>query len=234
MKPVVQLEKDRHLALAIVDDGKVNAVSHALIDQMNAALDTIERDDSARALVISGRDGVFSAGFDLRVMRGEPAGRAALLRAGAELALRLYEWPRPVVMACTGHAIAMGAILLHAADWRTGAHGDFRITMNEVSIGMTMPHFAAELARDRLSARYYTRAVVGAELFSPATAVDAGYLDEAVDALSVLDFACVQADRLAQLDPLAFAATRRRTRQDTIDRIRSRLAADLAGLVHPD
>lgn len=232
MKPLVQLERDRHLALAILDDGKVNAVSPALLDAVNAALDAVEGDESARALVISGRDGVFSAGFDLRVMRADAAARTALLKGGAELALRLYEFPKPVVMACTGHAVAMGAILLFSADWRTGAHGDYRITMNEVAIGMTMPHFAAELARDRLSPRYYTRAVAGAETFAPSSAVDAGYLDEAVDALSVLDFACVQADRLAGLDPVAFAATRKRTRRDTVSRIRSQLAADLAGLAH--
>lgn len=230
MTHAVTLHRDKQLAIVVLDDGKANAFSMDLIGALNAALDEVEADDALRALVITGRDGRFSAGFDLSVMgRGGDAVRE-LVGAGARLALRLYGYPKPVVIACSGHAMAMGAILLFSADWRTGANGDFRIGMNEVQIGMTLPHFAAELARDRLSPRYYTRAVTGAEVFTPGAAVDAGYLDEVVDPLSVLDFACVQADRLAGLNPRAFAATKRRTREDTIKRIEDSLAGDLAGL----
>lgn len=231
MNPITHLQRDGKLALVTMDDGKANAFSMAMITQVHALLDEVEADAGLAALVLTGREGRFSGGFDLPVMSAGGDAARNLVAGGALLALRLYEFPKPVVIACSGHAMAMGAILLFAADWRTGTEGNFRIGMNEVQIGMTMPDFAAELARDRLSPRYYARAVVGAETFAPSSAVDAGYLDEAVDSLSVLDFACVQAERLGALNPRAFATTKRRTRMDTIARIRAALEADLAGLL---
>lgn len=230
MSTPATLQIDQALALVTLDDGKANVFSHAMIGQLHALLDAVEADVAVKALVITGRDNRFSAGFDLSVMSAGSAAVQELVGAGARLALRLYEFPKPVVIACTGHALAMGAIALFTADWRTGADGAFKIGMNETSIGMTMPEFGAELARDRLNPGYYTRAVVGAEILAPSEAVLAGYLDEVVDPLSVLDFACVQAERLAALHPRAFAATKRRTRAATLVRIRAGLAADLAGL----
>ncbi len=224
------LQRDKHLALLALDDGKANAISPAMIACLDHLLNEAEADDAIKALVITGREGRFSAGFDLSVMKSGPHATRELVGAGAQLALRLYEFPKPVVMACSGHALAMGGILLFTADWRTGVDGAFRIGLNEVQIGMTMPQFGAELARDRLSPRYFTRAVLNAEIFAPSVAMDAGYLDEVVDALSLIDFACVQADRLAALDARAFAATKRRTRAATLRLIREGLAADLGGL----
>lgn len=227
---LLTLARDQHLALITLDDGKANAFSFAMIDELHKALDEVEADPALRALVIAGREGRFSGGFDLGVIKAGGEGVRKLVGAGAELSLRLYEYPKPVVMVCTGHALAMGAIALFTADWRTGCQGAYKIGMNETAIGMTMPEFAAELARDRLNPAFYTRAVAGAEIYSPEDALAAGYLDELVDPLSTLDFACVQADRLSKLDARAFTSTRRRTRGPTIARIRAGLAADLAGL----
>lgn len=224
------LQRDKHLALLTLDDGKANAISLAMIERLHRLLDESESDDAIKALVITGREGRFSAGFELSVMKSGPDAVRELVGAGAQLALRIYEFPKPVVMACSGHAVAMGGILLFTADWRTGVDGAFRIGLNETQIGMTMAEFGAELARDRISPRYFTRAVLNAEMFAPSVAMDAGYLDEVVDALSLIDFACVQADRLASLDQRAFAATKRRLRAATIRRIREGLAADLGGL----
>lgn len=230
MTQVIHLQREGQLALLGLDDGKANVFSSAMIAQFNAALDLVEKDDAVKSLVIVGVGKSFSGGFDLGVMGSGTDALRALIGSGAHLAMRLYEFPKPVVIACNGHALAMGAILLCTADWRTGVNGAFRIGMNETAIGMTMPEFGAELARDRLSPRYFTRAVAGAEIFAPSEAVEAGFLDESVDDLSVLDLACVQAERLAKLHPRAFAATRRRTRGPTLARIRAGLAADLAGL----
>lgn len=230
MTELAHLQRDKQLALLTLDDGKANAVSLAMIARLHALLDEAERDNAIKALVITGREGRFSAGFDLSVMKAGPDAVRGLVGGGAELALRLYEFPKPVVMACSGHALAMGAILLFTADWRTGTDGAFKIGMNETQIGMTMPQFGAELARDRLSPRYFTRAVLNAEVFAPSVAMDAGFLDEVVDSLSLIDFACVQAERLAALDPRAFASTKRRSRAATLRLLRDGLAADLGGL----
>jgi len=165
-----------HIAIVTMDDGKVNAFGHDAIVEMNELLD---RSVEAGALVIAGRPGVFSAGFDRTIMLGEDNDdRLALATAGAKLVARLYGLPIPVVIACTGHAIALGAILLMSGDVRVGAQGEFQIGMNEVAIGLALPHWALALANARLDRKQLQQATLGATMYSPEGAKDVGYLDE--------------------------------------------------------
>jgi enoyl-CoA hydratase len=166
---------------------------------------------------------------------------AALDRAGREaqavlltgLALRLYTFPRPVVLACSGHALAAGAVLLCAADLRIGALGNFKIGLNEVSIQLPLPIFAMELARARLSKRWFTQAVTQARIFDPVGARDAGYLDEVTEPAQLLDRAVEHARRLAALPDPAFQLTKDRERRATVAMIRETLDADIALLTQP-
>ncbi len=212
------------VAVIRIDDGRVNALSPVLIEALGKALDRAEHE--ARALLLVGRPGRFSAGFDLSIMRQGGDAVGSLVTAGGELALRLYGFPLPVVMGCTGHAIAMGAILLLAADLRIGAAGDFKIGLNEVSIAMTLPVFGVEFGRERLSRRHQTRAVVTAEIYDPAGAADAGFLDRVTSPESLWDEALAEAGRLAALDPTAYRNTKERLRREAMARIRRSLAGD--------
>jgi enoyl-CoA hydratase len=224
----VTIAVEGDVAVVGFDDGKANAISSAVMDDLHAALDQAET--GARAVVLAGRPGRFSAGFDLSVMKEGPDAARQLVRQGADLALRIYELPIPFVAACTGHALAMGAILLLAADVRVGAAGDFKIGLNEVAIGMPVPVFATELARDRLMARHFTRAVSMAEVYAPDDAAEAGYLDEVVPADDVVTAATAHAAALAErVNPTAFASTRANARGATIQAIRATLDDDLAG-----
>jgi enoyl-CoA hydratase len=207
------------------DDGKANALSHAAIDGLNAALDRAEKE--AGAVLLSGRPGRFSAGFDLSTMKAGPDAVRGLVSSGAELLLRLYESPVPVVTACTGHALAMGAVLLLGTDLRIGAAGDFKIGLNEVSIHMTLPVFAVEIARDRLSRRHFQRAVILAEIYRPEGAVDAGYLDRVVPLERLAEEARSEAKRLAGLPRRAFSETKQRVRGAIIERIRRSVAEEM-------
>ena len=212
-----------HLA---IDDGKANAISHAVIDAVHGALDRAVRD--AKAMVLSGRPGRFSAGYDLSVVRSGPDAVQALVREGALLTMRLYELERPVVVACTGHALAQGAIFLMAADVRIGAAGAFKIGLNEVAIGMPVPIYAAELARDRLSRRHLTAATALATIYDPAGAVDAGYLDTVVEPDRVVPAALERAAALAgSLNARAFAATRTNLRGAVAHHVRTTLNDDI-------
>jgi enoyl-CoA hydratase len=85
-----------------------------------------------------------------------------MVEAGAELLLKIYMHPQPVIIGCTGHAVAAGALLLLTGDYRIGISGDFKIGLNETSIGLSLPTFGLELARDRLDGRYLNRANMGA------------------------------------------------------------------------
>ncbi len=212
------------IALIRMDDGKANAINFDMIAALNAALDTAEA--GAKAIVLSGRDGRFSGGFDLNAFASLGAdGVYKLLDAGAELLLRLYGGPLPVVAACTGHAIAMGVFILNACDTRVGASGEYKIGANEAITGMNLPIFAMELARDRLSPQHLTRAMVQGFIYNPQGAVEAGYLDMVAEADKVEAKAMAVADQLAQLPGKAYAWNKGAIRKATLDRIRASLGA---------
>jgi enoyl-CoA hydratase len=213
------------VAVITLDDGKVNAISLETITALHDGLDRAGRE--AGAVLLVGRPGRLSGGFDLATMRGGPEQVKELVSAGARLFLRLYAYPRPVVVACTGHALAAGAILLLAADRRHAALGDFKIGLNEVAIGLTLPVFAVELARERLSKRHFTAAVTQAAIFDPDGAVDAGYIDrtEAPEALAEAAFA--DAKRLAALSN-AFGHTKTNERWRAVKYIEETLDEDMA------
>jgi enoyl-CoA hydratase len=223
---MVSYQCDDTIATITIDDGKVNALSFAVLAELNAALSRAEQDDAV--VILAGRDGVFSAGFELPVLRAGGPDALAMLRAGFELAARLLAFPRPVVITCTGHAVAMGVFLLLCGDYRVGAAGPYKITANEVAIGLTMPRAAVEICRQRLTPAHFNRAVVLAETFSPADAVAAGFLDRTVEASSVHEVARGVAAQAAALDRSAHAATKLRARAQALSAIRSAIDADAA------
>lgn len=173
MAELTRYELAEGIATITLDDGKANALSVILLRELAARLDQAEADGAV--VVLTGRPQRFSAGFDLRT---EPEGWPAMLLAGAQTAVRLLTFPRPTVIACTGHAVAMGALLLVSADLRIGAAGEFKIGLNEVAIGMTLPWFAIALARHRLTPAAFDRYIVTGTLLGPELAREAGFLDE--------------------------------------------------------
>lgn len=203
----VTFSLDGDVAVITLDDGKVNVLTPEVVDALTAAVARAR--DEARAVALVGRPGRFCAGFDLTTMRSGPGPAQALLEAGARLALDLYLSPIPVVVGCTGHALAMGAILLLSADIRIGAEGPFKLGMNEVAIAMPMPPFAAVLGRDRLAPPHFTETLQLARIHDPPGAVAAGLLDDLCPAPTVAERAVGHAAELAsRLDPGAFRATR--------------------------
>ncbi len=203
--PGVTLALVDGIALVTIDDGKVNALSYQLIDEFNQALTDAERD--GRAIVIAGRPGAFCAGFDLREVRKGMDRASAIIRHGGELIRRVFECPKPVVVAATGHAVAGGAVLLLVADVRIGADGPWTIGLNEVSIGLGLPEFVIKMGQYRLERTRCEPALLG-ELCNPASAVTTGYLDRMVPADRVIEEALEAARQLAARDPRAYAVTK--------------------------
>jgi enoyl-CoA hydratase len=206
------------------DDGKANALSHATITDLKEAFAGATE---APAVVLGGRDGKFCAGFDLTEIQKGPEEARAMLKAGAELAIQIFQHPTPTVAASTGHALAMGAILLFSFDRRIGTVEGAKIGMNEVAIGMALPRFAIELGRERLSKRHLNSAANLAMIYGPEEAVDAGYLDRLdPDPLAA---AIAEAEQLgASVHATAFAETRVRLRGEIAQRIKTGLATDVA------
>ncbi len=220
---------DGPVATITMDDGKRNALSPEMFARLGAALDQAA---SARSVVVlTGREEVFSAGFDLNVLKKGNADTLRMLNAGFLLAERLLSFPTPVVVACNGHAIAMGVFLLLSGDYRLGAAGPFKLTANEVAIGLTMPRAAVEICRQRLAPAHFHRAVLLAETYSPETAVDAGFLDRVVPAAELPGEAQKIATQLAALDLTAHARSKLRARSASLRALRAGRRADLRGFV---
>jgi enoyl-CoA hydratase len=214
-----------------LDDGKANVVSYDLIDGIGAALDRSLAE--ATAVCFIGREGRFSAGFDLSVMtQGADAARG-LVGAGGRLFMRIFTHPQPTVAAVTGHALAAGALLALSCDTRIGADVPAKIGLNETAIGMGLPWYGIELGGARLSKRHLTRAVVQAEIYDPKGAIDAGYLDRVVAAADLEGEAIDEARRLGQLPGSAYGFTKRRQRQEIADRVLAGLDADMETMVPP-
>ncbi len=211
MAALVECKLQSNYTLISMDDGKANALGFDMLAQLGAALDQAEQ--AAKVVVIAGRPGKFSAGFDLSVMSQGGDGMVQLLRAGAQLSRRLLNFPAPVVLAVSGHALAMGALVLLSADYRVGVHGTYKIGLNEVAIGMTLPYFAVELARARLATTHLGPAVDLARIYDAAGAVEAGYLDEAVSEEDLLARATDLAAQFSTLNMEAHRQTKARTRE---------------------
>lgn len=224
MKELVTYSESDGVASIVMDDGKVNVMSKAMQSALSDALDKAVA--SKAVVVLSGRPGAFSAGFDLSVLSAGKVEALDMLKGGFELALRILSLSTPVVVACTGHALAMGAFLALSADFRIGAAGAFKIGANEVAIGMTMPHFALELCRERLNSAYFTRAVMTAEIFLPEHALAAGFLDQVVAPEEVLAAAMSRAAQFAKLNKDAYVATKLRAREQLLSNMRKAIAMD--------
>jgi enoyl-CoA hydratase len=225
----VTTEQRDGVMICHIDDGKANALSADIIAAISDVVTAAESDDSVTALVLHGRPGKFSAGFDLSVMTGgDVAAMVSLVSDGGALVRTLYGSGIPVVAACTGHALAAGALVLLGCDVRVGADVDCKIGLNEVAIGMVLPDWAFTIAVERLSRRHLQRAVATARITSAAGAVDAGYLDEVVPVESVLDVAVERAAEFSALNPRAYAGTIQRLRGDVLDAMDAQIAADRA------
>lgn len=226
MSTLVTYQFKDAIAIIAMDDGKVNVMSVQMLSELHGAFDRAMTDRAV--VVLTGRSGVFSAGFDLRVLTAGGADAHKMLTMGFELAERLLTFPTPVVIACNGHALAMGMFLVLAGDYRIGAEGAHKIGANEVAIGLTMPFFGVEICRQRLAPAHFNRAVINAEIYTPTEAVAAGFLDRVVPASDLQDVAQSAAATLTKLNMAAHAATKLRARERTLRAIRAAIEADVA------
>ena len=227
MSERVKYELRDGIARITLDDGKVNVMSSAMLDDIGAAFDRAERE--AEIVVLrSARPGIFSAGFDLKVFAsGDAAKSLEMVQAGAELALRLMAFPHPTIGVIEGHAYPMGTFLLLACDVRLGAEGPYRMGLNEVAIGIAPPSFAIELARSRVHPAWLSRTVVLGEMYEPADALTAGFLDRVV-APEAMDASLTQiVTALRAIHKPSHAVAKKRLRQGAMDAIRAAIDREL-------
>lgn len=229
MSELVSYQLADGIATLTLNNGKVNAISPDVIAALNQALDRAVED---RAVVIlTGQPGILSGGYDLKVMTSGPQNAVNLVTAGSTLARRMLAHPFPIIVACSGHAVAKGAFLLLSADYRVGVEGPFTIGLNEVQIGMTMHHVGIELARDRLRKSAFQRSVINAEMFTPQAALEAGFLDKVVAPEQLMETAVAMAQQLQKINMGAHAKTKLKAREAFLKTLDQAIELDRAGLI---
>ena len=225
--PAVTTERRDGVLICHIDDGKANALSKEIIAAIKQVILEAEADTEIAAVVLHGRNGKFCAGFDLSVMMGgDVAAVVDIVSDGGDLVRTAYGASVPVVAACTGHALAAGALILLGCDLRIGADVDCKIGLNEVALGMVLPDWALTIAVDRLSQRHLQQSVATARITSAHGAAEAGFLDEVVASDDLLDVAVARAAEFASLDRRAYARTIRKLRGEVLGAMESQVAAD--------
>ena len=211
MNEFVTYQSEEKYAIITIINGKANAINHQVLEGLNSGLDTAEKEN--KVVILTGQSGIFSAGFDLKIMTKSPESAKELVTKGSALSLRMLSFPQPIIIACSGHAIAKGAFLLLSSDYSIGVEGDFKIGLNEVMIGMTMHHAGIAIAKSRLSEVYLNRSVNNAEIFNSKQAIAAGFLDLIVPENQLMATALKVAEMSSKLNKKAHAATKLKVRK---------------------
>lgn len=225
MNEFVIYQSEENYAVITIQNGKANAISHEVIEGIHACLDEAEKHQ--KVVILTGSSGIFSAGFDLKVMMKSPESAKELVTKGSELSLRMLTFPTPIIIACNGHAIAKGAFLLLSADYRIGVEGEFKIGLNEVMIGMTMHHAGIAIAKARLSEVYLNRSINNSEIYSPKEAINAGFLDAIVPESELISVAISVALQMSKINFKAHAATKLKVRKAHLETIQKAIKLDL-------
>lgn len=200
-----------------LDNGKANPLSLALANEMIAALDKAQED--GKGVLLCGNPGIFSAGFDLKVIAEGMDKAHTMLQAGFLMTEKLYKHPQPVVIACEGHAVGMGVFMLLAADYRVGAKGEFAIRLPETAIGMHFTEILKIIAKTHIAPHHHNRAIVQSRPYSPDAAAEIGMLDETAAPENVMDVAMERLKELCALPADKYAENKLHMRAGEIKAI---------------
>ncbi len=225
MADLVDYKCEDGIAIIRMDDGKANVLGFDMFEQLNKAFDQAQSDTAV--VIFTGREGgIFSGGFDLKIMMSGAENAIKLTCTGSRFALKILQFPYPVIIANTGHAIAMGAFLHLAADYRIGADEGTKTGLNETQIGMTMHSFGIEMAREFIPKNWLNRSLINGEIFIPKDALACGYYDEIITKDKVMERAKEKARELRLLNMRAFKGTKLKSRQVLFETLETALKAD--------
>ena len=224
MNELTTYKEEDNYCIITLNNGKANAISNKVIEELNHHLDIAEKNQ--KIVILTGTEGMFSAGYDLKTMTSSPKAATELVTQGSTLALRLLSFPMPIIVASTGHSLAKGAFLLLCADYRIGTEGAFKIGLNEVAIGMTMHNAGIAIAKARLAPVFFERSVNNSEIYAPKDALTAGFLDKVVTAEALLPTAIKVATLFSELNKKAHAQTKLKLRKSYLEELKKGIELD--------
>ena len=211
---IATLSKENDISIIKLDDGKANAFSYDMLSQVNELLTQVPRDSGA--LVITGREGLFSGGFDLKTLAtGDMEKITKMVQLGYRLLLELFAFDRPIVAAVSGHSIALGLFVTCSADYRIAIDGKYVCQANEVRNNMDIPTQIMEIIKARVNKKYFYPAVYHSDAYSVQESIEVGYIDEVVSEDQFMQRVMEKAKELATL-PHPFYANTKKTAQDDV------------------
>jgi enoyl-CoA hydratase len=212
-----------------IDDGKVNAMSQAFFDEMNAALDRVEADRPSAAVLV-GREGYYSAGLNVKLLPTlSPADLTRTLQAFGHTLLRVFAAPLPTVAAMTGHAVAGGLFLGFACDLRIMARGAYRLQANEHLIGLPLPSWAMAITESVVVGPAFVELMMHARAYTPEEALAGGLVTALADPNDVVATAHERATALTGLDGRAYAASKKRLRERALAWAAPKIPEEMVG-----
>ena len=220
---IATLTSKDDISIITLDDGKANVFSPKMIQDVNECLDNVPTESGA--IIITGREGMFSAGFDLKIISaGDIQATMDMSLSGFKLLSRIFSFPRPILAACSGHGIALGTFLLCCCDYRVGVKGDFMIGANEMRTNMVIPIPILELISHRVSASHKYRAILGGEMYSIESGLEAGLIDEVVDPENLMETAMLKAKDLATMGHPSYTLTKELLIREPLQKINNAIS----------
>lgn len=232
MSGFVRLEREDTVARLTLQRGKVNAIDDELVEELRHVLARVKRDAEARAVVLGGSGPFFSFGFDIpKFLDYSRQQFTAFLEAFTELYTYLFTYPKPVVAAVNGHAVAGGCMLALACDRRVMAEGGAKIALNELGFGATVPAGSVEMLRFAAGDRNAAEVLYSAAMFTAERALSLKLVDEVAPAEKVQHEALRLARALGKQPARAFASIKAQLRGMVADEMRRREPASIAEFV---
>ncbi len=220
---VATLKKHNDVSIITLDDGKANVFSYEMLTAINTCLDQVPKD--LGSLVIAGRPGIFSGGFDLKTLgSGDVDAILKMVTLGYETLLTLFSFPRPVIAAVPGHSVALGIFVTCCADYRIAVDGEYICQANEVRNNMDIPTQIMEIVKSRVNKRYFYRAVLNGDPLSMQESVEAGYIDELVSPDNLMQRVLEKAEDLATLGHPHYEKTKNVAQVEIVEKIQKALA----------
>ena len=220
---MIHREREGSITIVRMEHGKVNALDLEFLQELHGHLEALAEDPDVRAVVLTGSGRSFSAGVDLfRLLEGGPDYLEPFMRAFRDALLQIAEFPRPVVAAVNGHAIAGGCILACACAWRVMARGEGKVGIPELHVGVPLPGLAWAIVESAVPTPTLRRLVLRGDLLPAEEALHVGLVDELVEPERLLERAQALAERLGRVPP----ATYRITRQQLLRPLQEALEAD--------
>lgn len=216
----VQLSVDDGIATVALNRPKVNAINEQVVSELRDVFRELALDKQVRAVILTGRGSFFSFGFDIPGFMDYPREEFhRFILSFSDLVQRIFVFPKPVIAALNGHAVAGGCVLAIACDRRIMATGKAKIALNELTLGASVFTSIAEILKYTVGPRTAQMLLYTGKMNSAEEALAMGLVDKVVNAEDVNDAALGAANELAGWDVFAFGSVKRLLRKEALDRI---------------